>query len=290
MLTKTNNQLMEGSQVVELLDTPSDNGAGGDAAGGSSILTDDLGNQDGNEANQGGDDTGNEDQGNAGDVTNSWRDALPKEIRDHEAIRDMGKPGELASAYIEMAAGSENSVAIPGEDATDEDRDAFYGKLGRPDSGEDYSIEVGEDLPDATKLYFDDEFMGAFKDGAFAAGLNQDQAQKVFGDFSKAFGAKAEAMKEQLRTATEKQLKGEWKGNFNENLKKSQLALKKLFGEDFAGYLEDTGLGNDARFIKGFLNAYEQIGEDRIVTGQASSSKPMKEGLFYDWNKEKKDK
>lgn len=283
----TNNQAMEGSQVVELLDTPSDDGAGGAAAGGGSILTDDAGSQDGVDTNQGGSEAGNKDQGNAGDVTNSWRDALPKEIRDHEAIRDMSKPGELANAYIQKLEQSENSVSIPGEEATDEDWNAFYGKLGKPDSIDGYTIELSEDIEDVAKLYFDKEFIATYKEAALGAGLNQGQAEKVFGKIAKTFNDKAAGIKDQLRTATEKQLKDEWKGNYKENLKKSQLALKKLFGEDVAGYLEQSGLGNDARFIKGFLNAYEQIGEDRIVTGNASGSKPEKEGLNFDWNKKK---
>ncbi len=83
--------------------------------------------------------------------------------------------GDVAKAYFnlnKLVKGSNDVIAIPGEEADSATRDAFYGKLGRPDTPEGYDIQLPE------QVQVDDEFFNAAKNWMHGIGLNNEQANK----------------------------------------------------------------------------------------------------------------
>ncbi len=59
----------------------------------------------------------------------SWRDELPEELRDSPTLKDVEDVGSLAKQFVDQASYLGNSLRLPGEDATDEARAEFRGKL-----------------------------------------------------------------------------------------------------------------------------------------------------------------
>ena len=59
----------------------------------------------------------------------SWLDSLPEDLKVNPALKDFKDTASLAKSFIDTQAHVGNSIRIPGEDAGDEDRKAFYDKL-----------------------------------------------------------------------------------------------------------------------------------------------------------------
>ena len=90
-----------------------------------------------------------------------------------------------------------SAVRIPGKDATDEERNAFLNKLGRPEAADKYEFKAPEGLPEGFE--YDGKVEAAFRDIAHKAGLTQAQAAAVrdwyLGAAGEAFGGQVEAAK-----------------------------------------------------------------------------------------------
>lgn len=83
-------------------------------------------------------------------------------------------PADALTAYTALETEAASRIAIPGTDATDEQRAAFFTALGRPATPADYGIAKPENVPDAE---WDGERMGRFATAAHALGLSAAQAK-----------------------------------------------------------------------------------------------------------------
>lgn len=68
------------------------------------------------------------DEGGAGSEV-SWRDGLEGDLKDSAALADFKDVGSLAKSFVDQQAYMGNSIRIPSEDASAEDRTAFVAKL-----------------------------------------------------------------------------------------------------------------------------------------------------------------
>ena len=101
-------------------------------------------------------------------------------LSDDEATREWLKSQKIASAK-DLATKAYNldkfvggAVKVPGKDATDEERAAFYTKLGRPEQPDKYQFEVPKELPE--NLPYNADMAAGFKGFAHGIGLSQQQA------------------------------------------------------------------------------------------------------------------
>lgn len=76
-----------------------------------------------------------------------------------------------------------NAIRIPGKDATQEERDAFLNKLGRPAKADEYKFELPKDLP--AELPYDGEVAKAYASEAHKLGLTKEQATGLHDWFAK---------------------------------------------------------------------------------------------------------
>jgi hypothetical protein len=167
----------------------------------------------------------------------SWLDSIPEGMREAPFIKGADSL-EVALGNIENAAQyMGNSIRIPGEEAGDEDRQAFitkvmekapqlmlkpdlndetqaadfYKMLGRPETAEDYKYDPGEgnDVPENIK---------AFAEIAFNNGLNQAQFQKMVSSIMEGEAAQMEQTDE-AQIADLRNLHAEWGMKFDENVR-----------------------------------------------------------------------
>jgi len=114
-----------------------------------------------------------------------WIQGLPEELRTapegEQPSLAKFKPGEgeelipmpasVAKGYVELEKKlGQDSVVIPGENATEEERNAFYTRLGRPEKPDGYELKDPEGLP------VDAEVKKSFQEIAHKAGINTQQA------------------------------------------------------------------------------------------------------------------
>lgn len=198
-----------------------------------------------------------------------WRASLPDDIRSHASLSKFTTTEALAKSYVnlERMLGSEK-IALP-KSADDKDGwEKVYKALGRPDEPTAYEFKKLDDLPEGFE--YSHELEGGFKDAAHKAGLSVAQAQhlrdwfvgQMAGQFQASKTDPEAAMAETLAT-----LQKEWGNALGQKIESAKHAVKSLIGEEFLAALDETGLGNDPRLIKGFAKLAELTGADKEIVG-----------------------
>lgn len=138
---------------------------------------------------------------------------LDGETREWLSKRGISDPKVAMRLAYDQAKLLGNAIRVPGKDATDEERNEFLNKLGRPADPDGYEIAPPKDLP--PELPYDGERATEFKKLAHDLGLTATQAQKLHDwaatnavqDFT-SFSAKQQAQTvETAKAETEKLVK-----------------------------------------------------------------------------------
>lgn len=196
----------------------------------------------------------------AGSAT-SWRDTLPDDIKGNATLNKFNDIPSLAKSYIEMQGIiGKKGVFPPGDKATPEQWQSFFKSMGQPDLDK-FEIKA----PEGKKLV--PEMADGFKKLAHENGLMPQQAQKLLdwyiGQEDAAQGARSTAAKTKAAEMQEG-LKKEWGDGYDKQVALAKLAVKDVGGEDFAKYLESSGLGNDTQVIRLMSKVGALLGEDKL--------------------------
>ncbi len=153
-----------------------------------------------------------------------------------------------------------NALRVPGKDAKPEELEAFYEKLGRPKTADEYDFKPPESLPE--NLPYDGERAKSFAETAHKLGLTKAQAAAIHDwavknavdDFT---GATAQRNEQDIAIAkgeTEKLIKlwGPLDGTaMKTNLSFADKVLREVGGEDVVSEFQRVGLiGSDGAVIK----------------------------------------
>jgi len=170
-------------------------------------------------------------------VEESWIDSIPEPMREAPFIKGADSLESAISGIQNAAQYMGNSIRIPGEDAGDEDRQAFISKvmekapqlmlkpdfndpkqaddfykmLGRPETAEDYKYDPGEggEIPPNIRK---------FAEIAFSQGLTQEQFQNMVDQITGSESQIIEQTSEEQRQALQN-LHAEWGMKFDENVR-----------------------------------------------------------------------
>lgn len=205
-----------------------------------------------------------------------WREGLPDDLKDHQALRNISDVPTLAKTMIhaQSMVGAEK-IAVPGKWATDEDWDQVYTKLGRPDAADMYEFETGE-------AQLDQDFVSNFREVAHKAGLSNRQAQELVGWYtSMTDDASPEAQQVNIDAARDTataELRQEYGNAFDDRIALGDNYIAE-FGVDGLDdlHLDDgTPLLNHPAFIKTVINAAQYIqsnvSEDKLIGDKGSQA------------------
>lgn len=196
-----------------------------------------------------------------------YKTQLAESIRGEAAFADIPDVATLGQRFLDAhKAFGADKVVIPGKDATDEVKAAFFEKLGRPSKADGYALPT-EGMPEgftpdeaATKQFF--EF-------AHKRGINkQDAAALVRFQAEREFVFNQEVVKadEKAREASLATLGELWGEARDQNMQEAKDGLKRFDGDgEFGKFLEETGLGNDHRLITIFHKIQRAISEDEVL-------------------------
>lgn len=139
-----------------------------------------------------------------------------------------------------------DKVVLPGKNATDDDWNNFYNKIGRPEL-EKYDVRLKEGQEaDAT-------FMKKYKEIAHKSGLLPKQAENLFHWYHEevegAQKAVLEARKQEL-DAELFNLKKEWGVGYDKEVDLAKRALRQFASDDEIEALKQAGLTGNVKFVK----------------------------------------
>ena len=198
-----------------------------------------------------------------------WKNALPDDVKTDPSLADIKDVGGLAKSYIhaQKMVGTDK-ISLPTENATPEEMNAFYDRLGRP---KEYEFTKAE-LP--AGMDYNEDMEKQMKTLMHSAGLTNKQANDLNNGYLK-------YMSEQFtnqKTADENQ-KAEWYKTlktdlgkaFDEQVDLSQRAARELGGDDFLTWLDNTGQGNNPMFVKMFAKVGQMMAEAGAEPGKPQS-------------------
>lgn len=232
-----------------------------------------------------------------------WVAQLPEDLRANDTFTSYPTLGDFAKAHLDTVGKVteldgkvkdydgrvipdlnkrlENAVNIPGDSATDEERQAFYSKLGRPETPDKYELDPVTDVP-----VYNEQVDKAIRDILHKANLSGAQAKPVREAFVNMLrqGIAEKAKAEQTRLADEQRaldaevnsLKDEWKGDeFKVNTELALRAFRKIAEtagiplEEANKFVDETKTGNlslgDRKiFLKMFAAIGKTIGNDSL--------------------------
>jgi hypothetical protein len=134
---------------------------------------------------------------------------FPSLAGDEKALKVLDKFKEqtaFVKSHAELESFQGSSVRIPKDDAKPEEWTAYYGKLGRPASPQEYKFERPK-LPEGVSM--DPEVESFLLNSAFEAGANNRQAQVLFQNAAKMAIAEHERVLAD-RGKAQVVLKGKW--------------------------------------------------------------------------------
>lgn len=112
-----------------------------------------------------------------GNLRENWRDSLPEDIRNDPSLLEVTTvPGAMKMLVHAQKMTGRDRVAIPGENASDEDWSEFYNRVGRPRTVDDYQYERPEGIPD---VHRSDTVMAEIRADAHANNLTQKQFTRM---------------------------------------------------------------------------------------------------------------
>lgn len=185
--------------------------------------------------------------------TLGWRKQLKGEYQTHEAAARFTSPTELFQDYLEKTQQLEGAIPKLSSEATDEDRAAWYRKIGTPESPDGYKLP--EDQAGESKRW---------GEIAHEANLLPDQAHAVF-ETIRADRDKA------IREAVA-ELKQEYGSDYDENIKAANQFIRQIGGDKALQAFGRSGAGSDPEIVRTFVTLAKMVSEDSVTTGRPSAA------------------
>jgi len=199
-----------------------------------------------------------------------WRSGLPEEIRNDPSLADIKDVGSMAKSYVNgQKLIGKNRISLPGEGATEEEISAFHSQLGRPEKSNLYDFGDRPTLPEGVE--YDEGFESAYKDLAFKAGLNSQQAKAIYEGYHDYIQTKSSAEGENIAAKSAEwvdSLKKEFGKAYNERVELASRAVDTYGDGDLKQWLDQSGMGNNPMMVKLFAKIGEGIAEGRTDSAQ----------------------
>ena len=220
---------------------------------------------------------GGNDNGNKGESQKpAWLSQIGDITKDEAAAEKLSKFAKLsdfAKSYLELEAKAGNSIVKPADDASDDEKDAFYKALGKPESADKYSVKG--------------EGSEAFRELAYKNNLTDEQAVAIYKsleDMGHQLQAQQEANFQQQAKQTQADLVAEYGKDYQVKIEMLKRGLKTYGGESLGAKLTKAGLLADKEVVKLFILLGEQSAEAGSPTntkGKADNYKSIEDGGHF---------
>lgn len=204
--------------------------------------------------------------------TTDWKASLSDELRADKSLENINDIESLAKSYVhaQKLVGADK-IPVPNKHATEDDWNAVYTRLGRPETADGYKFNLPEDQK------VDEEGLKVFADHAHKLGLLPNQADglvKFYNEMQANQLQEADTTALAGRQKAMDDLQTEWGPAYKQKLAQANNVVSSVFPKGFMSMnLEDgTKLGDHPAVIKAFADLASKMGEDKI---------PQAEGPTY---------
>lgn len=197
----------------------------------------------------------------------------PEEHKDLVEQQGWKQSGDVIRDYGELQKSASGKIKIPTPESSDEEKNAFYSKTGRPDTPEGYEFKKPENLPEGMK--YDEEFAKQMSIVAHKRGASKELMQELFNAYNEYQTNDYNAVLKDLndeRETNDNTLKAEWKNDYEPNSEIAKRAYKELCDEDFGKLLLEHNLDNHPVIKRNFHRIGLKILSDTLIKGKSVDS------------------
>ena len=202
---------------------------------------------------------------NTPETNTDWKASLSDELRAEKSLENIKDVSSLAKSFIhaQKLVGADK-IPVPNKHATEQDWDAVYKRLGRPDTPDGYKYNLPEDQN------VNAEALKTFSNHAHKLGLLPNQAEgmvKFYNQMRAEELAAADSTATAGRQKAMDELQAEWGQAYNQKITAANNVVREVFPKGFMSMnLEDgTKLGDHPAVIRAFAALADKMGEDKIV-------------------------
>lgn len=198
-----------------------------------------------------------------------WKVGLSDDLKgyvDNKGFKDIPS---IVDSYksLEKLVGVKDQLLKMPDTSNEEEVNAFYNKLGRPESPDKYEFDLEEGT-------FEEGFEDWARKTFHEKGLTQDQAISVLKEYSAFAKSNQEAEVETYNTQVQQEqteLQKEWGAAYEQNINKAKGAAAQ-FGFD-AKVIDSLEAGLGYKGVMKFLNGLaEKVGEDKFIGSGSTGS------------------
>jgi len=203
-----------------------------------------------------------------------WQDTIPAELKESLFVKDRfvkdETPANLAKSYVELEKGFHGRVKIPDEKTTEQERNEFYNKLGRPETPDKYELKRPEKLPEG--MGYDENFEKSMKMLAYNAGLSQSQLSVLADGFNKyqseLFTGEIQRIK-QLNDGRWLNYKKEWgETKTTENVEYAKRCFDEFAPKELKELMTRDDVESDPILVAMYSSIWRKTLNDTLVQGQ----------------------
>ncbi|MCF1458763.1 MAG: hypothetical protein LPH21_14790 [Shewanella sp.] len=186
-----------------------------------------------------------------------WLETIESENQEFVREQEWATPNDVINSYRSLQDSMpdpESYVMLPGDSSSEEETNAFYQKLGRPEDPEKYNIEMKEGE--------DHQLHSWFKQSAFQAGLSEKQASNLYNAWTEMSEKRSIEIEEQLRKDSEsaiEKLKAEHGTDYDNFILAGRNAVNAMgYDEEKLAKIE-KGIGTSE-----MMSLFAQIGKNTL--------------------------
>ena len=207
-----------------------------------------------------------------------FQSLIPESYKEEKSLQNFSNMDDFVKSYLhsQKLVGADK-IPVPNKLATDEDWNAVYERLGRPETPDGYKYE----LPKETKL--EEKTLKAFSEEAHKLGLLPKQAQGIinyYNSIAEQSEQNALVNEEAAKAEAEVELRKEYGPAYDLKIAQARNLATNTFGADFlrnTKLADGSVLGNHPQVVRAFADLASKMSEDGIVQGEATSVMTVKE-------------
>ncbi len=203
-----------------------------------------------------------------------WRKQLKADLQSEPRLDRFNEGGfdAVSRAYLELEGKLGSAIIPPGKDAKPEDWQAFYKKIGRPDTPDEYTLE---DIVLPAGIEQDPNGVADFKKLAHSLGLSNAQAKRLYMT-SVQKGTEYVQSQQKAQEAAASQcdsfLKDTWKDKYGENLELARRVVKAHGSDKLLANMRTKGVTTDPDFMVFLAKVGREMREDTLLGENSPSS------------------
>ena len=207
-----------------------------------------------------------------------FQSLIPESYKEEKSLQNFSNMDDFVKSYLhsQKLVGTDK-IPVPNKMATDEDWNAVYERLGRPETPDGYKYE----LPKETKL--EESTLKAFSEEAHKLGLLPKQAQGIinyYNSMAEQSEQAAQVNEEAARASAEAELRKEYGPAYDLKIAQARNLATNSLGSDFlknTKLADGTVLGNHPQVVRAFADLASKMSEDSMVPGESTSAMTVKE-------------